>query len=406
MAVSDLHLDESFWPAVWSGQAQPSAPAPPMQEPAVSRFRRQVVDEEAEQLDFFVLLERHFPAPVPLEIPQSPTVEMEMEPEPLPLEPQPRKPGQKGQDHWAYSWLEEDGASAPMAMEEVFSQTGEADPEAPRRHPAFILLTRLLREEKIMRRWGVGIMGAAAALAFSPIVSTTGAVARATASPPLAGETEEPALMDLNPPVEVLRRFLAASLVEEKYALVRPGPGVLERMQEFYRRHPDEGPEFVLQSAEPGHTGPDFCLLRGMDGMGKPLDVLVEKTSAGYLIDWRFLTGSGDMDWADWLASRPEFPVVMRAEAFAGSYYAPPFTDAEKYVSVRLTDLRDQHTVWAYVERESPTGIDLALALAATPRLRITAELSFPPQPGPRHPVVLLRAVLPDGWKDTTLSIR
>jgi len=205
---------------------------------------------------------------------------------------------------------------------------------------------------------------------------------------------------------QVVREFFRAQTVEEKCELVRGGRAMLTAMRTWYDRNPDEPEGF-----QPGnriefgsHAGREFIFVHGQTGDGMPVETVVEAGPEGLRLDWRFLTGAGDLLWADWLAMAPQRAVTMRAEAVLDDYFAPPFDDQREWFCLRLTGPGPAASVWAYVPRASDEGMTLWRQLNERRRpVRMAATFSFPAEltPGHRHaPQVRLRAIASQGWLD------
>ena len=165
--------------------------------------------------------------------------------------------------------------------------------------------------------------------------------------------------------VEAARRAIAASTVEELLPLIER-PGVSE---EAIRRHHAEREPLPLGSdlderyilppaAEAGNA---VCFLY-RDTAGRPRAMIVTERDGGMKIDWPALVGHGQVSVEEFASTMPRDEKVLRVRARLGHYYNGPFSDDQRWLSVRLADVTDEQVVFGYVER----GTVLAEALERT----------------------------------------
>lgn len=200
--------------------------------------------------------------------------------------------------------------------------------------------------------------------------------------------------------------FFRARTPEEKVPWVRGGDAMLPAMRRYYARHPDEPDQFRMgQNVDFGRDRDrEFLYLEGVDALGDGVDLLVEDTVSGMKLDWKFLTGAGESDWADWTARQPCCPVSMRVEAVLDDYYSGPFSDAGEWLCLRITDAARTSALWAYVPRNSDAGLTIHRQLnERQDPVRMVGLFEFPAQLAPANrtaPQVYLRSVAPQGWMD------
>jgi hypothetical protein len=209
----------------------------------------------------------------------------------------------------------------------------------------------------------------------------------------------------------VVRNFLRAVTPEEKAVWIRGGRSLLPAMQDYYVRHPDEPAGFEA-SGNVGfgrHDGRQFFLLRGKGSADRDLEALVEVTPEGLKLDWRFLTGAGDMDWLKWIESRPTAPLTMRVEARLDDYYAGAFADSREWLCLQVTDAARSATVWAYVPRLSDDGLTILRQLhgrSGTVRLQGRFEFNSSGGDGAaRVPQARLCSADSQGWLDRSPEV-
>jgi hypothetical protein len=208
--------------------------------------------------------------------------------------------------------------------------------------------------------------------------------------------------------------FFAAQSPEEKSALVRGGEALLPAMRQYYKIHPVE-PAVVKVDANVEFVndgGLEFVHLTGRSAVGDPFDAIVQKTPSGPRIDWRHLTGSGNVEWTDWLRLRPAKPMALCVAATLDDYYAGPFTGPEKWICVKMTDIRRISTVWAYADRKSAAGALLARELRDRKRvLKFKGTFEFPALTGNVSslndftPQVIVRSVQSLDWLDRSPDV-
>lgn len=101
-----------------------------------------------------------------------------------------------------------------------------------------------------------------------------------------------------------------------------------------------------------------------------------------FLIDWESLTGYGEMSFLDFRTQRPVKPVLMRAYVRLFEYYNYEFSDAKKYLCVKLMSESGESSVYAYCERGTKLASWLETDLASTGPNGFkgyTMLVSFPP---------------------------
>jgi hypothetical protein len=241
-------------------------------------------------------------------------------------------------------------------------------------------------------------------------------------------KSKDPAISGVAPSVEkvptatgmvpqmknIVERFFAARTPEEKASYVRGGEALLPAMQDYYSRNPGN-PETVtvdprVEFVNDGHL--EFVRVTGRSSGGDPFEAFVQKTAIGPRIDWRQLTGSGEMDWRDWLRLRPSKPVTHCVIAKIDNYYSGAFSDPAKWVCLKITDIRKSQTVWAYANRENAIGMLLTHEFRNRRRVtRMKGSFEFPaPSPGGSTlnaltPQVTIRSVQGFDWLDRSPEV-
>jgi hypothetical protein len=226
------------------------------------------------------------------------------------------------------------------------------------------------------------------------------------AAPPNAVES----MLETVPRVRaLLERFFAATKVEDKVPCVRGGAALLPAMREWYASHADE-PTLLTMARDvmfASRDGREFIIATGTDAERNSFEAVVERSPDGLRLDWRYLTGAGEMEWQQWIDERTRRPVLQRVFVALDDYYAGQFGDPGSWVCIKVTDLSHSTTVWAYAERGSSVASELLRKVSGSRKpIRLCAHFEFPAGPlSPLSPSVLapqvfLRSVAESGWID------
>jgi len=228
-------------------------------------------------------------------------------------------------------------------------------------------------------------------------------------APTTAPPDEFRPVLDMVPQVRaLLERFFTATTVADKIPLVRGGAALLPAMQSYYASHPDE-PALLTMERDLKFAktdGRQFVFATGLDAGHAGFEAAVEVMPDALRIDWRYLTGTGDMEWQRWIDERPTRPVLHRVFVALDDYYAGAFGDSKSWTCVKATDISRNSTVWAYAEHGSPVWFSLMRKVSDAHRpVRLHAALEFPSLQGPSAatalaPQVLLRSIEEAGWID------
>jgi hypothetical protein len=101
-----------------------------------------------------------------------------------------------------------------------------------------------------------------------------------------------------------------------------------------------------------------------------------------FVIDWESLTGYGEMSFQEFRSKRPAKPVLMRAYVRLFEYYNFEFSDAKKYLCIKLMSENGDNSVYAYCERGTKLSHWIENDLASTGPTGFkgyTMLISFPP---------------------------
>jgi hypothetical protein len=198
---------------------------------------------------------------------------------------------------------------------------------------------------------------------------------------PLA-ETGEDVLQAL----ALLDQYWKTSAWQDRIPLVADSDRVAALMKDFYETQGATDPQpggmiskarylingteilyFSYTSSRPTGTL-EIAMLRGPQGK--------------FLIDWESLTGYGEMSFQDFRTKRPTKPVALRAYVRLFEYYNFEFSDAKKYLCMKLTSENGESSVYAYCERGTELARWLETDLASTGPAGFKGyllQISFPP---------------------------
>lgn len=119
-----------------------------------------------------------------------------------------------------------------------------------------------------------------------------------------------------------------------------------------------------------------------------------------FLIDWESLTGYSELSFHEFRAQRPSKPVTMRAYVRLFDYYNFEFSDAKRYLCVKLMSESGDSSVYAYCERGTKLSRWLESDLATTGPTGFKGyimKLSFPPD-AQSNQCVRLEQVIAQRW--------
>ena len=168
---------------------------------------------------------------------------------------------------------------------------------------------------------------------------------------------------------QTLRAYLQAPDLETKAARSRWGRASLDRMSAYYQRTGVYEPETRVHGAvsdillqEEKVVGGKFFQIVAARFAGASQGVYaLERTSEGYLVDWEYSEGYGEMSFAELAEKRPAQPVLLRVHLSETSYFADGFDEAT-YRAFNMVDPFKQQTLLVFVPRHSEVEEALARA--------------------------------------------
>lgn len=219
----------------------------------------------------------------------------------------------------------------------------------------------------------------AAGLAFKPVAESSSG-----ANPGVgqgAGAAATAGARDLRPALEALAGFLKAASVDERLRHVLDRPYVEQMMRSYYQKSAD-GPitfDRVDRSFDLGRGVSEHLVVLGEKNIRR---AVVVETPEGPKVDWPSFVVYSEMDWQEFIASKPSRPVLFRLVASAADHYEGGFRDSTWVRCVRLSkiDAPNAPSLFGYVERRSIAGQALEnwLREAGDKPFAITVRLKYP----------------------------
>ena len=158
----------------------------------------------------------------------------------------------------------------------------------------------------------------------------------------------------------VARKYLAAKTISEKAKYIRDRERVVPLMKDFYSRKElePESCERVTSFSPLGLENQSFMLvgleMSNASGDEKTKWIMVEQTEDNrVLVDWEADVAYQPIPLEEYLVRKPTEPVRLRLLVQKDHFYNYEFSDAERYLSVKLTDRDSDHYLFGYLERGS-----------------------------------------------------
>lgn len=229
-----------------------------------------------------------------------------------------------------------------------------------------------------------GTLGAGAVIAPPTpgglnFVTTSGTVRGATASPVTAGKQDK-----TEQARKVLTAFLGADTVDALLPTVAYRPLVEEQLRAYYAGHPLVALRATeIVAIEDPLSPPDSTVLQLTLSSGRQVRAYVLAPDERHLgVDWPSFVALSDMEWNQFLASRPGTPAQFRMLAETGDWYANGFADANKLFCLKLINPTDPRAepFFAYTERSGVLGQQVeSLMRGRSGPVPLTLRLKFRP---------------------------
>lgn len=198
--------------------------------------------------------------------------------------------------------------------------------------------------------------------------------------------------LDLLQASEAVQQFLKADGYLNKLPFVRNREQVAPLLRDYYHRH----------NAAPIHDAVLIQTMEGRNTYSLSFDVpslnatwffnsvLVGDT---YLIDWHTSTLCQSDVFERFINAKSGEPTILHVRMDRGNYYNYGWSDRQQYACYNLTFPGLQRTLYGYVPRDSPLGIELQLLTALEPTHAAILEVKYPsPAPDDRQ-IEILRLI-------------
>lgn len=205
--------------------------------------------------------------------------------------------------------------------------------------------------------------------------------------------------------MKAVMSFLDAPNMNERLNFVLNRVTAETKMREYYKNHPDRPvPYDTVES-----LGRDTTLTNILayafavtmkDGERRRL-IVGRSKGHKYLVDWPSFVIYSEMDWGQFVSTRPTKSVSMRIMAQLTDVYRGDFVDPEKYLCLKIINPLDVHAdpLFAYAHRTSSLGrkLEVIMRHSVGAALPLMLKLSFP-EAGGGGDQVLVDEFLREGW--------
>lgn len=200
--------------------------------------------------------------------------------------------------------------------------------------------------------------------------------------------------------VTLLEQYWATPSWHDRAAMVVDSARVSPLMKDFYetQRAVDPVPGGLISKARYSINDTEILYFRyNGNRIFGTLEVAMRRGDEGrFLVDWESLVGYSEMSFKDLREKRPVTPVLLRVFAREFEYYNFEFSDAAKYLCVKLTSENGEQSVYGYAERGTVLADWLSASLLGTGPTGMkgfTVRVAFPPEAQSNQCVKLLQVV-------------
>ena len=93
---------------------------------------------------------------------------------------------------------------------------------------------------------------------------------------------------------------------------------------------------------------------------GESRNVIIETTADGAKLDWETLVAHQPMDWDEFATKRPEGTSMdFRVYVERDNFFSHEFADSDQWISLRLTALDADETLFGYTKAGSETAMEI-----------------------------------------------
>ena len=154
-----------------------------------------------------------------------------------------------------------------------------------------------------------------------------------------------------------VRGFFEADGLEQKLAFARDPQRVRPLMENYYRHHPQDnyswrGIGWILPVDEPGYR---LAYAQALFSNTAPVSLIIEEQeSGGFRVDWESSVRYGELDWAEFIRTKPESPKLFRVIA-SKPRHTPSAEEAPQNTEViEIKHPDGEDTLYAWFDRQDP----------------------------------------------------
>lgn len=198
-----------------------------------------------------------------------------------------------------------------------------------------------------------------------------------------------------------VRKYLAATTMEELLPLVRHPRRVKALVEEEWKKRPKEARSFVrmMRFQSVVIDGTAFWAIRAEVRDGPPENLLVEQVGeTGALVDWETHVFHQPVDWDRYVAERPtDRALDFRVRAVEDMHYSHEFSDSGRWKAFLLTVRNSDDHLFGYAAADSEVARELESSCRKAPNRVATVILRLRIPKGSVSPrgVVIEKIVAP-----------
>jgi hypothetical protein len=186
---------------------------------------------------------------------------------------------------------------------------------------------------------------------------------------------------------QVIRKYMDTPNWRDRLIYVHEPQRVGKLMEDYYERQQSIDPVVgaLMDQGRYRIDGTEIVLLtyRSARLEGK-LEIALRQDQMGHLvIDWESLVGYSEISFKRLTETKATTPKLIRAYVKLDDYYNYEFSDAKKYLSLKLTSSDSEDSLNAYCERDSVIGRwiveDLGTEASSSLVKGYTIWVSYPP---------------------------
>ena len=212
----------------------------------------------------------------------------------------------------------------------------------------------------------------------------------------------ETAAQRLDRAKEVIFAFLSADSVGTMLLTVANRGRVESTLRAYYEAHPFTPlhADDIRARQDDGARADEVPVLVTLsNGRKVPTTVLV--TAEGQFgVDWPSFVALSDMEWSQFITTKPASPVMFRVMAEVGDWYSGSFADSRKYQCLKLTDPNNSAAApcFAYADRAGNVGQAIEQLLQGVAgAFPVTLRLKYPVD-GLEENQALVESIVTKGW--------